>query len=87
MMSLVVTIFVSFFRIGCHGWDLELNFVSPLGFFYLFLHKLRYVFSTVFLGYYELVSKFSARLKTLMHQYLSELDAYCRSVFKFKQKL
>ena len=50
-------------------------------------HKLRKTFSKFYRRYYELVSKFSVGLKTLLHQGLSEPEFYGDLVYKFKKKL
>ena len=52
-------------------------------------HKLRYTFTKFYRRHYELVSKFSVGLKTLLHQVkynqgLSELEFYGDLVYKFK---
>ena len=48
-------------------------------------HKLRKTFSKFYRRHYELVSKFSVGLKTLLHQGLSELEFYGDLVHKFKK--
>ena len=48
-------------------------------------HKLRNSFFKFYLRHYELVSKFSVRLKTLLHQSLSEPEFYGDLVHKFKK--
>ena len=48
-------------------------------------HKLRKTFSKFYHQYYELVSKFSVGLKTLLHQGLSEPEFYGDVVYKFKK--
>ena len=48
-------------------------------------HKLRKTFSKFYHRHYELVSKFNARLKTLLHQGLSEPEFYGNLVYKFKK--
>ena len=48
-------------------------------------HKLRKTFSKFYRRHYELVSKFSVGLKTLLHQGLSEPDLYVDLVYKFKK--
>ena len=48
-------------------------------------HKLRKTFSKFYRRHYELVSKFSVGLKTLLHQGLSEPEFYDDLVYKFKQ--
>ena len=48
-------------------------------------HKLRKTFSKVYRRHYELVSKFSVGLKTLLHQGLSEPEFYGDLVYKFKK--
>ena len=48
-------------------------------------HKLRKTFSKFYRRHYELVSKFSIGLKTLLHQGLSELEFYDDLVYKFKK--
>ena len=50
-------------------------------------HKLRKTLSKFYRRYYELVSKFSVGLKTLLHQGLSELEFYGDLVYKFKKKI
>ena len=45
-------------------------------------HKLRKTFSKFYRRHYELVSKFSVGLKTLLHQGLSESEFYGDLVFK-----
>ena len=49
-------------------------------------HKLRKTFSKFYHRHYELVSKFSVGLKTLLHQGLSEPEFYGDLVYKFKKK-
>ena len=48
-------------------------------------HKLRKTFSKSYRRHYELVSKFSVGLKTLLHQGLSEQEFYGDLVYKFKK--
>ena len=48
-------------------------------------HKLRKTFSKFYRRHYELVSKFSVGLKTLLHQDLSEPEFYGDLVYKFKK--
>ena len=48
-------------------------------------HKLRETFSKFYRRHYELVSKFSVGLKTLLHQGLSDLEFYGDLVYKFKK--
>ena len=48
-------------------------------------HKLRKTFSKFYRRNYELVSKFSVGLKTLLHQGLSEPEFYGDLVYKFKK--
>ena len=48
-------------------------------------HKLRKTFSKFYRRHYELVSKFSVGLKTLLHQGLSEPEFYGDLVYKFKK--
>ena len=48
-------------------------------------YKLRKTFSKFCRGHYELVSKFSVGLKTLLHQGLSEPEFYGDLVYKFKK--
>ena len=48
-------------------------------------HKLRKTFYKLYRRHYELVSKFSVGLKTLLHQGLSELEFYGDLVYKFKK--
>ena len=47
-------------------------------------HKFRKTFSKFYRRHYELVSKFSVGLKTLLHQGLSEPEFYGDLVYKFK---
>ena len=47
-------------------------------------HKLRKTFSKFYRRHYELVSKFSVGLKTLLYQGLSEPEFYGDLVYKFK---
>ena len=48
-------------------------------------HKLRKTFSKFYRRHYELVSKFSVGLKTLLHQGLSEPEFYGDLVYKLKK--
>ena len=48
-------------------------------------HKLRKTFSKFYRRHYELVSKFSVGLKTLLHQGLSEPEVYGDLVYKLKK--
>ena len=48
-------------------------------------HKLRKTFSKFYRRHYELVSKFSVGLKTLLHQGLSEPEFYDDLLYKFKK--
>ena len=48
-------------------------------------HKLRKTFSKFYRRHYELVSKFTVGLKTLLHQGLSEPEFYGDLVYKFKK--
>ena len=50
-------------------------------------HKLRKTFSKFYRRHYELVSKFNVRLKTLLHQGLSEPEFYGDLVYKLKKKM
>ena len=50
-------------------------------------HKLRKTFSKFYRRHYELVSKFSVGLKTLLHQGLSEPEFYGDLVYKFKKNV
>ena len=50
-------------------------------------HKLRKTFSKLYRQHYELVSKFSVGLKTLLHQGLSEPEFYGDLVYKFKKNV
>ena len=50
-------------------------------------HKLRKTFSKFYRRHYELVSKFSVGLKTLMHQGLSEPEFYGDLVYKLKKNM
>ena len=49
-------------------------------------HKLRKTFAKFYRRHYELVSKFSVGLKTILHQGLSETEFYGDLVYKFKKK-
>ena len=48
-------------------------------------HKLRKVFSKFYRRHYELNSKFTVRLKSLLRQGLSEPEFYGDLVYKFKK--
>ena len=48
-------------------------------------HKLRKTFSKFYRRHYDLVLKFSAGLKSLLKQGLSEPEFYCDLVYKFKK--
>ena len=48
-------------------------------------HRLRKTFSKFYRRHYELVSKFSVGLKTLLHQGLSEPEFYGDLIYKFKK--
>ena len=48
-------------------------------------HELRKTFSKFYRPYYELVSKFNVRLKTLLHQGLSKPEFYGDLGYKFKK--
>ena len=50
-------------------------------------HKLRKTFSKFYRRHYELVSKFSVGLKTLLHQGLSEREFYGDLVYKLKKNV
>ena len=50
-------------------------------------HKLRKTFSKFYRRHYKLVSKFTAGLKTLLLQGLSESEFYGDLVYKFKQNV
>ena len=50
-------------------------------------HKLRNIFSRFYHPHYELVSKFSVGLKTLLHQGLSEPEFYGDLIYKFKKNM
>ena len=50
-------------------------------------HKLRKSFSKFYRRHYELVSKFSVGLKTLLHQGLPEPEFYGDLVYKFKKNV
>ena len=50
-------------------------------------HKLRKTFSKFYRRHYELVSRFSVGLKTLLHQGLSEPEFYGDLVYKLKKKM
>ena len=47
-------------------------------------HKLRKTFSKFYRRYYDLISKFHVRFKSLLHQGLSEPEFYCDLVYKLK---
>ena len=47
--------------------------------------KLRKVFSKIYRRHYELISKFNVRLKSLLHQGLSEPGFYGDLVYQFKK--
>ena len=49
-------------------------------------HKLRKAFSKFYRRHYELTSKFNVRLKSLLHQGLSEPEFYGDLVYKFNKK-
>ena len=48
-------------------------------------HKLRKAFSKFYHRHYELISNFNVRLKSLLHQGLSEPEFYGDLVYKFKK--
>ena len=48
-------------------------------------HKLKKVFSKFYRRHYELISKFNVRLKSLLHQGLSEPESYGDLVYTFKE--
>ena len=48
-------------------------------------HKLRKTFSKFYRRHYELVSKFSVGLKTLLHQGLSEPEFYGDLIYRFQK--
>ena len=50
-------------------------------------HKLRKTFSKFYRQHYELVSKFNVRLKTLLHEGLSEPEFYGDLVYKLKKNV
>ena len=50
-------------------------------------HKLRKTFSKLYRGYYDLIFKFQAGLKSLLRQGLSEPDFYCDLVYKLKKNV
>ena len=50
-------------------------------------HKLRKIFPKFYCRHYELVSKFNVRLKTLLHQGLSEPEFYGDIVYKLKKNV
>ena len=50
-------------------------------------HKLRNTFTKFYRRHYELVSKFSIGLKSILHQGLSEPEIYGDLVYKFKQSV
>ena len=52
-----------------------------------YLFTFRKTFSKFYRRHYELVSKFNFRLKTLLHQGLSEPEFYGDLVHKFKKKI
>ena len=65
-------------------WQATINLTSFLQQGYR-NHKLRKTFSKFYRRHYELVSKFSVGLKTLLHQGLSEPEFYGDLVYKFKK--
>ena len=48
-------------------------------------HKLRKAFSKFYRRHYELISNFNVRLKSLLHQGLSEPEFYGDLLYKFKK--
>ena len=79
---------IRFARVSCHVVDFNARNKSltakllQQGYGY---HKLRKTFSNFYCRRYELVSKFSVGLKTLLHQGLSEPEFYGDLVYKFKK--
>ena len=63
-------------------WLISMPVLLQQGYRY---HKLRKTFSKFYRRHYELVSKFSVGLKTLLHQGLSEPEFYGDLVYKFKR--
>ena len=81
--------FVRFARVSSHVADFNARNKSltakllQQGYRY---HKLRKTFSKFYHRHYELISKFSVGLKTLLHQGLSEPEFYGDLVYKLKKK-
>ena len=80
---------IRFARVSIHVFDFNSRNKSLIakllqqGYWY---HKLRKTFSKFYRRHYELVSKFSVGLKTLLHQGLSEPEFYV-IVYKFEQNV
>ena len=70
---------IRFARVSSHVVDFNAH---KQGYRY---HKLRKTFSKFYRRHFELVSKFSVGLKTLLHQGLSEPEFYGDLVYKFKK--
>ena len=81
---------IGFARVSSHVTDFNACYKSltakrlQQGYRY---HKLRKTFSKFYRRHYELVSKFSVGLKTLLHQGQSEPEFYGDLVYKFKNIL
>ena len=79
---------IRFARVSSHVTDFNIRNISVTvkilqqGYRY---HKLRKTFYKFYRRHYELVSKFSVGLKTLLHQGLSEPEFYGDLVYKFKK--
>ena len=69
----------SYFKTATTGLSLDVTIALRCN------HKLRKTFSKFYRRHYELVSKFSVGLKTLLHQGLSEPEFYGDLVYKFKK--
>ena len=81
---------IRFARVSSHVADFNARNISltanllQQGYCY---HKLRKTFSKFYRQHYELISKFSVGLKTLLHQGLSEPEFFGDLVYRFKNKL
>ena len=82
--------FIRFARVSSHVADFNTRNKSltakPLQQGYRY-HKLRKTFSKFYRRQYELLSKFSVGLKTLLHQGLSEPEFYGDLVYKLKKNV
>ena len=78
---------IRFARVSSHVVDFNARNKSLTAKFLYRYHKLRKTFSKFYRRHYELVSKFSVGLKTLLHQGLSEPEFYGDLVYKFKKNL